>query len=220
MTRAATQGPLAVTLTVSRAEDLLAQLYPNGQLGGVTVEGPAPGPLGAPVVLTVAVQGGGARHFTVRTRLGWVRRRAARGLPEGYGLDFVSEDVAARDRLLAHARGHTPDDLHRAQERLGVGLKVSLRHAGRTRRELLADLSAGGAFIQTAQPLAGGSKVEVGFRPPGALRRLELAAQVVWRRSGGEVPGMGLRFLFKDEGQAAKVLALVGKLAARRRPPA
>ena len=216
-TQAASPPPPEVTLNVEKREALLPLLYPNGQLGGLGLAGPPPCALGEEVRLTVLVKDRGLRHFTVRTRLAWARRKAARGLPEGFGLDFLSEDAGARDRLVAFAEGHAPTDSHRGQERLGVDLPVSLRHGGRTRRELLADLSTTGAFIQTGQTLVRGTQVEVGFRPPGALRRLKLVARVAWRRAGGELPGMGLRFDFEDDAQAAKVAALVARLGARKK---
>jgi uncharacterized protein (TIGR02266 family) len=101
------------------------------------------------------------------------------------------------------------------QERLGVALPATLSHDGSEQRDELADLSVGGAFFRTAEPLPVGTRVELTFRPPRALTRLRLSAEVTWRRVEGDAPGMGLRFDFQDPKQVVRVATLVARLAGR-----
>ncbi len=79
----------------------------------------------------------------------------------------------------------------------------------------IANISEGGLFLKTHDPLAPGARVRVRFPgdPP-----LELAAAVVWRRVAApesrEVPGMGLAFQGLDGGAAEALRGHLGRLLA------
>lgn len=68
------------------------------------------------------------------------------------------------------------------------------------------DLSEGGVLIQTEEPLPVGTRVDIKFRLPGAIKLIETKGEVVWSHktiadeSGlNLVPGMGVKFLGLDE---------------------
>lgn len=198
-------------LKVASPAELADCYYPNGRLGGLSIEGRAPGALGQLVVMKVEVQRP-ARQFVLRGQLAWVRHKSAPNQPMGFGVDFVPEDDATRVRLLAFARQEVSSDAVRVERRQQVELSVKLSHEGKQRKEILADLSLGGAFVRTWNPLPVGAKVEVSMRLPLSLLALELKGHVAWVKLAGEHPGMGVEF-DRDESARAKIEKLLVKLA-------
>jgi Tfp pilus assembly protein PilZ len=206
------QKSLSVALEVEHGEDVLERMYPNGRLGGLRVDGPAPAALGARVDLLVRVKRPRAHHFTAHTRIAWVRHKGTAKLRECFGLDFLPDDVNCRERLLAFVRGQVESEHLRAYERFAVEWPVVLAHGGVSRRETLADLSFGGAFLRTRALLPPGAELELSVRPPGALLAVKFPARVVWSRRSADDSGMGLEFVGKGRA-AEKVRRLVERLA-------
>jgi len=201
-----------VTLQVSQPHELADRYYPNGKLGGLAVDGKAPGPLGMHVELTVLVKRP-ARSFVVKGQLAWARLKAPRGMAASFGVDFLPEDDATRVRLLAFARNEVEEKATRLEQRMQVELPVRLVHEGTTRREYLADLSPGGAFVRTWNPLQPGEQLELSVRPPLSLMSLTLKGRVAWTRTTGEHPGMGIEFVDADAALRDRVEKLLVKLA-------
>ncbi|MEW5742940.1 MAG: PilZ domain-containing protein [Myxococcota bacterium] len=201
-----------VTLTVGQPHELAERYYPNGKLGGLAVDGKAPGPLGLRVELTVRVKKP-ARSFEVMGQLAWARHKAPRGQSAAFGVDFLPEDDATRVRLLAFARNEVNAEATRLEQRLQVELPVRLVHRGTTRREFLADLSSGGAFVRTWDPLQPGEQVELSVRPPLSFFGLTLKGRVAWARTTGAHPGMGIEFDDKGLEARDRVEKLLAKLA-------
>ena len=196
-------------LVVASPSDLLGRYYPNGKLGGLTVDGPAPGAVGDWVELSVKVEHP-LREFKLEGQLAWARHRGSRQLKECFGVDFLPHDDSSQ-RLLAFARKDLDAEAMRGSVRLATALKVRLTHLGQTRREFLADLSEGGAFVRSIAPAEVGQLLELHLRPPGALTSMVLSARVAWVRSTGNAPGMGLVFVEPDP----KALLRLGKVLAR-----
>ncbi|MFO0601249.1 MAG: PilZ domain-containing protein [Myxococcaceae bacterium] len=201
---------MEATLRVESRDDLVELYYPNGRLGGLTVPGKPPGALGEPITLHVVVDKP-ARAFLIRGQLAWVRHKPGPNQPAGYGVDFSLEDDAARLRLLAFARKEVNSDYTRVEARQVVELQVRLVHEGRQRKEWMADLSSGGAFVRTWNPLPVGARVSLQLRPSIlSLKSLTIPAMVAWVRLAGDHPGMGLSFeTVTDDARAqlAKVIA-------------
>lgn len=205
-------GELIETVLVAASPvDLAEHYYPNGRLGGLSLEGQCPGALGQLVRLRVQVSRP-ARVFVLKGQLAWARHKPGPHQPASFGVDFLPEDDTTRVRLLAFARQELSGDVVRAELRQQVELKVRLVHEGFARKELVADLSTGGAFVRSWNPLPVGAKVQVFLRPPMSLSTLELNAHVAWVRLAGEHPGMGLEFE-RDEATKKKLEKLVAKLA-------
>lgn len=198
-------------LKVASPAELADRYYPNGRLGGLSIEGKAPGALGQLVVMKVEVQRP-ARQFVVRGQLAWVRHKSAPNQPMGFGVDFIPEDDATRVRLLAFARQEVSSDAIRVERRQQVELGVKLVHEGKQRKETLADLSPGGAFVRTWNPLPVGAKVLLSMRLPLSLLALELKGHVAWVKLAGEHPGMGVEFE-PNPSARSKIEKLLLKLA-------
>jgi len=198
-------------LKVASPAELAEHYYPNGRLGGLSVNGKSPGALGQLVLLRVEVARP-ARQFVLRGQLAWVRHKSGPNQPTGFGVDFVPEDDATRVRLLAFARQEVSSDATRIEQRQQVELKVRLVHDGRPRKELVADLSPGGAFVRSWNPLPVGSKVQIHLRLPLSFTGFELHGHVAWVRLAGEHPGMGVEFA-RDDDTRIKIEKLLMKLA-------
>src|SRR5207245_6493125 len=78
---------------------VLRRYFPSGRLGGLTVSGQSPFPVGSPVDLTLRI-GDPKRTFPLPTRVAWSRFVVCgHTLPE-YGLEFVTADKVLRDRFM------------------------------------------------------------------------------------------------------------------------
>jgi uncharacterized protein (TIGR02266 family) len=207
---------LKASLELEHPRELLERWYPNGRLGGLVVHGPVPGGLGNRCELVVRFRSSD-RHLTVRGRLSWARHKGSKTLKESFGIDFISEDEAGRARLLLFAQQALPETAVRHEERLATHLVAKLKTQGREWRELVADLSMGGAFVASEQPLPRGTPVELRIRPPRALRSLRLVGQVVWTRVDTSPRGMGIAFDPFDASASERLRELLARLAAPAR---
>lgn len=83
----------------------------------------------------------------------------------------------------------------------------------------ITDISSLGIFIQTEQPQATGTRLELKFAPPeGAVEGegpFDLVGEVVWIASadGPHEPGMGVRFIDLDEKTQNRLLDLIKAIA-------
>jgi uncharacterized protein (TIGR02266 family) len=184
----------SLLLLVSAPGDLLPRFYPNGKLGGLSVDGQPPGALGEFVTLTVRVRKP-PREFVFTAQVAWARRKGSKQRSECFGVDFQEADDATIGRMLAFARNEVPAETTRLERRVQVELPIKLLHGTTSRRERLADLSHGGAFVRTWDPLDVDEIVEVVVRPPNSIFSLRLKGRVAWVRRVGDASGMGIEFL-------------------------
>jgi len=200
--------PVKLELTVGFPSDVLARYYPNGKLGGLTLDGKVPGALGQLVHLTVHVERP-LRDFEVKGQLAWARHKGSLNLKACYGVDFIGD----HDRLLQFARAELDPSALRLGPRLATDLPVRITHGGYTRREFLVDLSDGGAFVRSPDPIPVGHEVELHLRPRGALMGFTLRGRVAWQRNTGQAPGFGVEFLDEGSGGRPKLEKLLLKLS-------
>lgn len=85
----------------------------------------------------------------------------------------------------------------RQHPRLPVELTVSYPNRGALVRDLISDLSPGGVFVRTKQPLPIGTEVELHVRLSAEEPPIGVRGKVVWLRDGVgpmEREGMGIQF--------------------------
>lgn len=201
---------VTTTLLIEHPGELVDRYYPNGKLGGLTLDGEPPSTLGAAIVVTVMTKKP-LREFRFHGIVCWARHRAARQ-PASFGVDFSPSDGASRERLLAFARNEVSAEAVRGERRLDVELAVRVVHEGRVHKEQLADLSLGGAFVRTTTPLKKGEAVELTLRPPLSLGSLLIRGHVAWLRHDGPQAGMGIEFIADTETHA-KIKRLLLRLS-------
>ncbi|MBI3180911.1 MAG: PilZ domain-containing protein [Myxococcales bacterium] len=201
-----------VRLHLVEPKEVLSRVYPNGRLGGIVIDGRAPGPLGQRVELLVYFAEPASRHFKLRGRIGWVRHQHGQSLKQGFGIDFDPSDSGAPERLLRFAGGLVSPDRSRFAFRLPVALPVRIVCDGQKREEQLVDLSEGGAFIRTPSPLPINSVVTLSLKPPRSLTRIEIRGRVAWIRPNGEDQGMGVEFQLQNARQGERLKKLLQRL--------
>jgi type IV pilus assembly protein PilZ len=76
------------------------------------------------------------------------------------------------------------------------------------------NISRGGTFVRTDRPLGVGTLFRFKLLVPTLAAPLVLTGEVRWVRPPGEgqAPGMGIRFIFADDGERAQVDRLVEDL--------
>lgn len=194
-------------LEVELPAELLQRYTPNGRLGCLTFDGEVPGELGEPVELEVSTRAP-ARTFRTKGLLAWARHATGRGLKASFGVELLATGGGAK-RLLAFAQSTLDVEATRAAPRVSVSLPVKVEHEGETRKELLADLSLGGAFIRCVIPAPVGTTLKLTFRPRLALVPVALEAKVAWVRFDGDDSGMGVAFEALTAKQRARLEKLV-----------
>ncbi|MBK7863881.1 MAG: PilZ domain-containing protein [Archangiaceae bacterium] len=201
---------LELKLQVAFPADLIARFYPNGKLGGLTLEGRAPGAVGDLVTLLVQVQRP-RRDFQLKGQLAWARLSGNRNLRESFGVDFLGDHEA--ERLMQFARAELAPSALRNAPRQATDLPVRIIHGGRTRKELLVDLSDGGAFVRSPDPIPVGEAVEMRVTPPRAFLSFTLKGRVAWQRNAGPAQGFGVEFSDDDPAALLKLYKLLARLS-------
>jgi len=93
-------------------------------------------------------------------------------------------------------------DERRRDERHPLRIRMDYRDAtgGNFLYEYTQNISSGGIFIETREPLPVGTEVEMRFQPPGAEEVLEVTGKVMWVNpyrpdsDDNPNPGMGIQF--------------------------
>jgi type IV pilus assembly protein PilZ len=88
---------------------------------------------------------------------------------------------------------------HNTRHTLRTKMDYRAQSGGDFLFEYTTNISRGGIFIETRDPLPEGTIVEMKFQPPGAEAPIEVSGKVVWvnRWRDGEDnhnPGMGIQF--------------------------
>ena len=90
---------------------------------------------------------------------------------------------------------HTPS--RRAHPRVPLALQVGYRTTGAFLVSYTVDLSGGGLYIESDDPLPEGTQLELQMAVPGVAEPVRLTGVVVWTQRavmGGHPPGMGIQF--------------------------
>ena len=103
------------------------------------------------------------------------------------------------------------EDLRRKPRIQPLVIRARVQHEGASRSGYLVNLSEGGAFLASGEPLAVGEVVELSVTLPWALGRLEARAKVVWRtqdfaaRDQQQPEGFGLAFVDLSDEARGKI---------------
>lgn len=110
-----------------------------------------------------------------------------------------------------------PEDL-RSSVRAPLRLRVDYERMNSFFADYTKNISKGGTFIKTARPLEIGSRCQFTFTLPALSEPLVLEGEVTWQlppdaaAARNEDPGMGIRFLFKDEAAQKEFAELVERM--------
>jgi type IV pilus assembly protein PilZ len=103
----------------------------------------------------------------------------------------------------------------RAQQRSAIELKVEYQRMNTFFHDYTRNISRGGTFVGTDQPLAVGTLFVFKLLMPALTEPLELTGEVRWTRQAGEPggdPGIGIQFVFATESERLVVDQMVERL--------
>lgn len=159
-------------------------------------------------------------RFRTRGVIRWRRREH----PTAVGFAFPVEERATLDVILNFVHGTSLRGVAQRKHRVPAALNVRCIANGQVFVARTTNLSATGMFVAAQSPPASGVLVSMRlYRPdrPDRCGPIELDGVVVWSRSGGLIPGFGVRFLSRSTGngqELASVLRFLERdLATRRR---
>jgi type IV pilus assembly protein PilZ len=101
---------------------------------------------------------------------------------------------------------------NRTQTRLPIELKVDYKKMNSFFADYTKNISKGGTFIKTKKPLAIGTQFLFKLTVPRREAPFELLGEVVWARSEGDEPGMGIRFVYADDSQRKDFEGIVERM--------
>jgi type IV pilus assembly protein PilZ len=123
---------------------------------------------------------------------------------------------------MAEAKDPDDDDERRGEDRTAITLKVDYKRLNTFFADYTKNISRGGTFIRTTKPLEIGTEFVFVLTVPepnldNAPVRLELTGEVKWvvteaEASADKPAGMGIQFVFKDDGESRRVENFVAEL--------
>lgn len=105
-----------------------------------------------------------------------------------------------------------PGEDKRAYPRIPIELRVDYPKLNAFFADYTRNISKGGTFIRTRQPLAKGTRFVFRLSVPTLEAPILLEGEVAWTREDGGEAGMGIRFLYADAEARRSVERIVEKL--------
>ena len=109
------------------------------------------------------------------------------------------------------------DDDRRGHPRLPIALKVEYKRLNSFFADYTKNISRGGTFIRTKNPLAIGTEFMFHLQVPGLKEPLALKGKVQWvvpeeQATEDQEPGMGIGFVYESEADRDRIANTVEKL--------
>ncbi|MCP4449378.1 MAG: TIGR02266 family protein [Myxococcales bacterium] len=104
------------------------------------------------------------------------------------------------------------DESRRGGSRKPIELKVEYKRLNAFFADYTRNISNGGTFIQTEKPLPIGTEFVFKLQVPRLEEPLSIEGQVRWINKAGseeDAPGMGIRFIYKQDSQRRLIEDLV-----------
>ncbi|WP_242361814.1 TIGR02266 family protein [Anaeromyxobacter sp. SG17] len=101
---------------------------------------------------------------------------------------------------------------NREHARAPIELKVDYKKLNSFFADYTKNISKGGTFIKTRKALPVGTRFLFRLTIPGRPATFELSGEVVHAATGGDAPGMGIRFVWGDSRDRAEFEATVEDL--------
>jgi len=117
-----------------------------------------------------------------------------------------------------HPESRPPDSSDRREQfRAAITLRVDYKRLNTFFADYTKNISKGGTFIRTTKPLDVGTEFVFVLSFPAQDKQLRLKGEVIWvvaedKASEEQPPGMGIRFLFSNDGEREAVDQFVEKM--------
>lgn len=102
----------------------------------------------------------------------------------------------------------------REHGRAPIELKVDYKKLNSFFADYTKNISKGGTFIKTKKPLPIGTRFLFKLSIPLREAAFELLGEVVWSKADSDEPGMGIRFIYKEDRQRSDFEGVVEGLMA------
>ena len=89
---------------------------------------------------------------------------------------------------------------NRSSIRAPIRLRVDYERMNTFFADYTKNISKGGTFIKTQRPLPMGTRFVFTLSVPALSEPVALSGEVAWIQAAGDEAGMGIRFLFADDG--------------------
>lgn len=109
---------------------------------------------------------------------------------------------------------------HRRHSRIPIKLSVDYRRTNSFLADYTRNISRGGTFIVTDRPLAVGTLFRFTLTVPTPPASFELVGEVVWARSDGAEPGMGIRFVYDTDEERQRTEDAMARILVENLGPA
>lgn len=104
----------------------------------------------------------------------------------------------------------------RSTRRVPCNIKMSVRNGGRTYESKTLDISHGGIFLETDEPLQIGTMIDMRFQIPNTTREVAAVGKVAWLGQGGTTQntlGVGVKFSRIDPSDLQLIVDYVNRVA-------
>ena len=136
---------------------------------------------------------------------------------QGFSMADLERWGAIKQKLASHFGAKIPKGVadQRRSLRIPTRLRVSFESYGALQRCLMTNISRGGVFVSTAQPLPIGTPFELRIEIGETGETIAVRGEVASVNSGPKLStrelGMGIRFVNLDEGQEKQIEELYGR---------
>ncbi|MEW5855618.1 MAG: TIGR02266 family protein [Myxococcota bacterium] len=203
-----------VLVALRHKGSFLKQYFHQDGQGGLFIPGDPPYALGEQVELELNFLQE-QRTFRIKGEVKWKRPRSRLNDNQaGIGVEFLPSERSTRELILDFVQGKEIRFVERADHRFPVSMQISYKTDSTFVTDFTDDISQGGVFIVTANPMPLGTLVPLKMKVPGSLLPLKLKGVVCWHRKKSP-EGMGLKFVFETESQKKKVEKLVARMKAQ-----
>jgi type IV pilus assembly protein PilZ len=114
-----------------------------------------------------------------------------------------------------------PESERRRDERAAITLRVDYKRLNTFFADYTKNISKGGTFIRTTKPLDIGTEFVFVLSFPNREEQLKLNGKVIWitpedqaDESADRPPGMGIRFIFKNDDERKQIHDVVENMMA------
>ncbi len=196
-------------LPLSSKADWVKVFDPRGSV--LFVATPNPPAVGTEARVDLSVSAVGPRVILLGTVL-WRRTEGDTRAPRGCGVALAVSETEKINFLNGYVRGGLLD--RRERRRLPLRLPVTYGAIAGPAQTVTRDINEEGMFILTRSPLPEDSLVYVVLSVPGHDLPIELKGVVSHTvlLEDRDVPGMGIRYVFDDGGQAESLAMIIDML--------
>ncbi|MEO1481617.1 MAG: TIGR02266 family protein [Myxococcota bacterium] len=197
-----------IQLRLPNRTAFLKLFFHEGQIGSIFVPGATEARPGDQVRLGVFFEEE-QRTFRVRGSVRWKRLTKSKRLPVGMAVEVDRADSDALNLILEFANGR---EVSYTQRNPRVPAQIQIHYATGSvfLTDVTEDVSNGGVFLRTQEPLEVGDTLRLKLKLPGDFFSVRVGGEVAWVRQ--EPPGAGIRFTFESDKAQSRVERIVQEL--------